>query len=234
LQKALAHAGIGSRRSVEELIAGGRVTVNGHTAVLGARVDLSKDVVEVDGSRVALRPALVHYLLNKPRGVITTAVDPRGRPSVLDLVEVGKRVWPVGRLDADTEGALIITNDGELTRRLTHPSFGVIKTYLAQVRDSIGRPALRKLEHGVTLEDGVTRPAMVRVVQRERGLSLVEITIAEGRNRQIRRMFEVIGHPVARLVRTGIGPLMLGRLPVGTVRRLNSEEVRALYRACGL
>jgi 23S rRNA pseudouridine2605 synthase len=232
LQKVLAAAGIGSRREVESLIAAGRVVVNGRVAVLGRRIDSSKDLVEVDGSRVPLDTRLVFYLLNKPRGVITTARDPQGRPSVLDLVELPQRVWPVGRLDADTEGALLLTNDGELTRRLTHPSFGVPKRYLAEVRGHVGRDALRALARGVSLEDGVARALDAHLVQRRKGSSLVEITLAEGRNRQVRRMLERVDHPVVRLARTAIGPLMLGHLRTGSVRRLGAEEVRSLYRAC--
>jgi 23S rRNA pseudouridine2605 synthase len=234
LQKVLAAAGIGSRRHVESLIAAGRVAVNGEPAVLGRRIDPSKDVVEVDGSRVPLDARTVHYLLNKPRGVITTARDPQGRASVLDYVEVSQRVWPVGRLDADTEGALLLTNDGELTRRLTHAAFGVPKRYLAEVKGHVGREVARALARGVSLEDGPARALEARVVGRRKGASLVEITLAEGRNRQVRRMLEGVGHPVARLVRTGIGPLMLGHLRTGSVRRLGVEEVRSLYRACGM
>jgi 23S rRNA pseudouridine2605 synthase len=234
LQKVLAAAGVGSRRQVESLIAAGRVAVNGQPAILGRRIDPSKDAVEVDGSRVPLVAHVVHYLLNKPRGVITTARDPQGRTSVLDLVEVGRRVWPVGRLDADTEGALLLTNDGELTRRLTHPGFAVPKKYLAEVRGHVGRQALRTLTTGVALADGTTSPARALVVARRRGSSLVEITITEGRNRQVRRMLDHVGHPVVRLVRTAIGPLMLGHLRAGNLRRVGLEEVRSLYRTCGL
>ena len=234
LQKVLAHAGVGSRRAIERLIASGRVVVNGEAAVLGRRIHPDKDVVEVDGSLVPLSSALVHYLVNKPRGVITTSADPHGRPSVGSLFEVGARVWPVGRLDADTEGALLLTNDGELTRRLTHPSFGVPKTYLAKVAGSPSTAALRAFRKGVALPDGITAPASARVVARHGSSALVEVRITEGRNRQVRRMLEAVGHPVTRLVRTGIGPLMLGRLRTGGIRRLTLPEVTGLYRACGL
>jgi 23S rRNA pseudouridine2605 synthase len=234
LQKALARAGIGSRRAVEDLIAARRVSVNGTIARLGDRVDPGKDKVEVDGFRVQLATDLVYYLMNKPEGVVTSAHDPEGRPTVTDLVEVGTRVWPVGRLDMDTEGALLLTNDGELTQHLTHPSHGVPKTYLAEVGGTIGRRALTQLRAGIVLEDGPACPAEAHVVERLAGASLVEITVTEGRNRQVRRMLEHVGHPVRRLVRTAIGPLMLGRLRAGRVRRLGPAEVRALYRACGL
>ncbi|MGH2730071.1 MAG: pseudouridine synthase [Actinomycetota bacterium] len=234
VQKVLAHAGVASRRAVEELIAGGRVMVNGQTARLGQRIDPSKDVVEVDGSRVLLDADLVHYLVNKPAGVVTTAHDPQGRPTVLDLVDAPVRVWPVGRLDIATEGAVIVTNDGDLTQRLTHPSFGVPKTYVAEVAGSIGADAVRVLRTGVALADGVTAPASVKVVTRGRTRSLVEITIKQGRNRQVRRMLEAVDHPVQRLVRVAMGPIRLGRLKPGTIRRLKSQEVRALYREAGL
>ncbi|MDQ3619582.1 MAG: rRNA pseudouridine synthase [Actinomycetota bacterium] len=234
LQKVLAHAGLGSRRAIEELIARGRVEVNGRTAELGRRVDPHKDEVKVDGSLVPLDVRVVHLLMNKPVGVVTSAADPEGRRTVLDYLDVTERVWPVGRLDMDTEGALLLTNDGELTHRLTHPSFEVPKTYLAEVRGTVGARALKVLARGVELEDGPTKPARIGLVERMPGSSLVELTIVEGRNRQVRRMMAEVGHPVKRLVRTAIGPLMLGRLKAGTARRLSLDDVRALYLACGL
>ncbi|HVA43325.1 MAG TPA: pseudouridine synthase, partial [Acidimicrobiales bacterium] len=184
LQKVLARVGIGSRRVSEELIAGGRVTVNGQVAVLGRRVDISVDRVEVDGVPVGVAPGLVHYLLNKPRGVVTTAAETHGRPTVVELVPDQPRVFPVGRLDADTEGLLILTNDGDLAQRLSHPSHGVEKEYLAEVE---GRPSpwdVRRLREGVALEDGITAPARVSLL----GPELLRIVIHEGRNRQVRRM----------------------------------------------
>ncbi|MGH2694956.1 MAG: pseudouridine synthase [Actinomycetota bacterium] len=234
LQKVLARAGIGSRRAVEELIAAGRIRVNGRVARLGERVDPDKDQVEVDGSLVPLRSDLVYYLMNKPAGVVTTASDERGRPTVMELVGGERRVWPVGRLDAQTEGALVVTNDGELTLRLTHPRYGVDKRYLVEVSGHVGAAALTALRGGVALDDGVTAPARVDLVQRTTRSSLLEVALGEGRRRQVRRMFEAVGHPVLRLVRTQIGPLMLGRLKPGTYRRLTAEEIRGLYRACGL
>jgi len=234
LQKVLAHAGLGSRRAIEELIARGRVEVNGRRAELGRRVDPHKDEVKVDGSLVPLDVRVVHLLMNKPVGVVTSAADPEGRRTVLDYLDVTERVWPVGRLDMDSEGALLLTNDGELTHRLTHPSFEVPKTYLAEVQGTVGARALKVLARGVELEDGPTKPARVGLVERTPGSSLVELTIVEGRNRQVRRMMAEVGHPVKRLVRTAIGPLMLGRLKAGTVRRLSLDDVRALYLACGL
>ena len=229
IQKVLARAGVASRRAVEEMVAAGRIRVNGRTAHLGQRLDLSKDKVEVDGLFVPLDPALVYYLLNKPSGVVTTTSDPEGRPTVLDVVDTEMRLWPVGRLDIDTEGALVLTNDGELTNRLTHPSYGVPKSYLAEVRGAVKARTLRKLARGIDLEDGRTAPATVGIVDRMAATTLVEITITEGRNRQVRRMFDAVGHPVVRLARTAIGPVTLGRLKPGTYRRLSQAEVGALY-----
>ena len=234
LQKVLAHAGLGSRRAMEELIAAGRVKVNGRRARLGDRVDPDNDEVEVDGSRVPLEQDLVHYMLNKPAGIVSTASDPEGRPTVLALLDLPTRVWPVGRLDTDSEGLLVVTNDGELTHRLTHPRYEVPKTYLAEVKGTVGSRAIKQLIAGVDLEDGRTNRAKVALVEATRGGTLLEITITEGRNRQVRRMCEAVGHPVKRLVRTSLGPLQLGRLKPGTFRKLSLEEVRALYRACGL
>jgi 23S rRNA pseudouridine2605 synthase len=227
LQKVLAQAGLGSRRACEELIAEGRVTVNGEVATLGTRADPDVDAIEVDGARIGVREGLVHYLLNKPPGVVTTASDPQGRPTVVGLVPAEPRVYPVGRLDADTEGLLLLTNDGDLAHRLTHPSFGIDKEYLADVAGTPSRGALRRLRDGVDLEDGPTAPARVSLV----GDHTLRITIHEGRNRQVRRMCEAVGHPVRRLVRVRIGPLADRRLPPGEWRPLTQAEVRALERA---
>ncbi len=227
MQKVLARAGLGSRRVCENLIDDGRVQVNGQVAVLGRRVDAEADLIEVDGAAIGVRPGLVHYLLNKPAGVVTTADDPQGRPTVVSLVPDEPRVFPVGRLDLDTEGLLLLTNDGELTHRLTHPSFGVDKEYLAHVEGQPTRAELRRLREGVELDDGPTAPAQVALVSE----GLVRIVIHEGRNRQVRRMCEAIGHPVRRLVRVRIGPLNDRRLKPGTWRALTVDEVRALERA---
>jgi 23S rRNA pseudouridine2605 synthase len=229
LQKVLARLGFGSRRVCEELIADGRVTVNGDIAVLGRRVDVDTDEVAVDGAVVGIRPGLVYYLLNKPTGVITTADDPQGRPTVVQMVPTEPRVFSVGRLDADSEGLLLLTNDGDITHRLTHPSFGVEKEYLASVEGTPTRGAIRQLREGIELEDGSTAPARVTAVDD----SLLRITIHEGRNRQVRRMCEAIGHPVIRLVRTRIGPIVDHRLKPGEWRALSREEVRALEIAVG-
>jgi 23S rRNA pseudouridine2605 synthase len=227
LQKVLAQAGLGSRRACEELIADGRVTVDGQEALLGDRVDPAVAVVEVDGVPIGIRPGSVYYLLNKPTGVVTTADDPQGRPTVVDLVPAYPRVFPVGRLDLDTEGLLLLTNDGDLTHRLTHPSFGVEKEYLAEVEGVPGRGALRRLREGVELDDGLTAPATIGVVSP----SVLRIVIHEGRNRQVRRMGEAVGHPVRRLVRTRIGPITDRTLAPGEWRELTQAEVRELERA---
>jgi 23S rRNA pseudouridine2605 synthase len=230
LQKVLSQAGFGSRRVCEELIEDGRVTVNGEVAVLGRRVETTVDRVTVDGVLIGVAPGLVHYLLNKPRGVITTASDTHGRPTVVQLVPAEPRVYPVGRLDADTEGLLLLTNDGELTHRLTHPSFGVEKEYLAEVEGTPTRGDLRRLREGVELDDGVTAPAKVS----DPAPGMLRITIHEGRNRQVRRMCEAIGHPVTRLVRTRIGPLRDASLAPGEWRPLTVDEVRSLERAASV
>jgi 23S rRNA pseudouridine2605 synthase len=227
LQKLLARLGFGSRRACEELITAGRVQVNGQTATLGRRVDPDADRVSVDGVAVSVRPGLVHYLLNKPAGVITTASDPEGRPTVVSLVPAEPRVHPVGRLDADTEGLLVLTNDGELTHRLTHPRYGVDKEYLAEVDGPLRPSELRRLRDGVVLDDGPCAPA--RVSQPAPGL--LRIAIHEGRNRQVRRMCDAVGHPVRRLVRVRIGPLRDPALPPGSWRALTAAEVRALEEA---
>jgi 23S rRNA pseudouridine2605 synthase len=226
LQKVLARAGVASRRASEELIGAGRVTVNGDLARLGQRVDPEHDQVAVDGVPVGVRPGLVYYLLNKPRGVVSTASDPEGRPTVTGLVPPEPRVHPVGRLDADSEGLLLLTNDGELTHRLTHPSFGVEKEYLVSVAGKPSAGAIRSLRSGVQLDDGLTARARVSQVEP----SLLRITIHEGRKRQVRRMCEMVGHPVTRLVRTRIGPLRDPGLSPGAWRALTTAEVRRLER----
>ncbi len=228
LQKALAAAGWGSRRVCEDLIAAGRVTVNGEVAVLGRRVDVEHDLIEIDGAPIGVRPGLVYYLLNKPAGILTTSKDTHGRPTVIELVPPEPRVFSVGRLDAATEGLLLLTNDGELANRVAHPSHGVEKEYLAEVEGGRVAPgALRRLREGVVLDDGPTAPA--RVSQPEPGV--LRITIHEGRNRQVRRMCEAVAHPVRRLVRTRIGPIADRSLAPGSWRELTAGELRALTEA---
>lgn len=227
LQKVLARVGFGSRRKCDDLIAAGRVTVNGEVAVLGRRVDPESALVAVDGAPIGVRPGLVYYLLNKPTGVVTTADDPQGRRTVVQIVPTDPRVFPVGRLDADTEGLLLLTNDGELAHRLTHPSYGIEKEYVAEVDGEPSRAVLRALREGVELEDGVTAEARASLMDP----SVVKLTIHEGRNRQVRRMCEAVGHPVVRLVRTRVGPIADRSLRPGDWRELEVDELRSLEQA---
>ena len=226
LQKALSRAGVASRRVSEGMIEAGRVTINRRVATVGDRVSVT-DRIELDGIPVIRDPDLVHYLLNKPGGGVSTSKEPQNRRTVVDLVSSNERIFPVGRLDADSEGLIILTNDGELTHRLTHPSFGVSKEYLVHVEGVPSRSSLRLLREGVELEDGCTAPANVAMPQD----GVMRITIHEGRNRQVRRMCAAIGHPVQRLVRVRIGSIKDPSLRVGTARRLSVEEVRSLYEA---
>ena len=230
LQKVLAQRGWGSRRACEEIIAEGRVTVNGEVAILGRRVDVEVDIVEIDGAPVGVRPDLVYYLLNKPVDVISTAIDTHDRETVVDLVPAEPRVYPVGRLDGDSEGLLLITNDGELTNRITHPKYGLEKEYLVQVditSADVSDVAIHRMRNGIELEDGVTAPAEVSRLQE----GVLRMVIHEGKNRQIRRMCESVGHPVKRLVRTRIGPIMDKKLRPGEWRNLTQAEVKLLIEA---
>ncbi|MBW3580322.1 MAG: rRNA pseudouridine synthase [Actinobacteria bacterium] len=227
LQKVLARRGLGSRRECDALVSAGRVTVNGEVAVAGRRIDPDRDLVAVDGVPLAVRPEVVLYLLNKPAGVVSTASDPYGRTTVVDLVPPEPRVFPVGRLDADTEGLLLLTNDGDLAFRLTHPSMGVEKAYLAKVEGTPSPAALRSLREGVELDDGLTSPARVALTPPD----LLRLVIHEGRNRQVRRMCEAVGHPVLRLARFRIGPLADPTLRPGIWRPLTPAEIRALEQA---
>ncbi|MDG2300314.1 MAG: pseudouridine synthase [Acidimicrobiales bacterium] len=226
LQKVLARLGIASRRASEVMISEGRIQVNGVEATLGQRIDPTSDHVDVDGVRISIKPDLVYYLLYKPINVISTASDPQGRKTVLDLLPEEPRVFPVGRLDRESEGLLLVTNDGEMTHRLTHPSFGVPKEYFATVSGNVSRYALRELREGVELEDGITAPAKVSQVEN----GLLRIVIHEGRNRQIRRMCAKVGYPVQRLIRTRIGPLADRKLSAGEWRELTVKEIRNLER----
>lgn len=230
LQKVLATRGWGSRRVCEDLIASGRVTVDGVVAVLGRRVDPDADRVEVDGVPIGTKAGLVYYLLNKPTGVVTTAHDPQGRRTVVQIVPDEPRVYPVGRLDVNSEGLLLLTNDGELAQRLTHPSHGVDKEYLAEVSGgNVALGKLRALREGIELDDGMTAPAQVS----QPSPGVLRITIHEGRNRQVRRMCDAIGHPVERLVRVRIGTLHDRTLKPGEWRELEPEELKALIEAAG-
>jgi 23S rRNA pseudouridine2605 synthase len=225
LAKYLAHAGVASRRASEAIIAGGRVTVDGAIVTDPARdVDDSR-AVKVDGRRVKAAAKQVAYVLNKPAGVVSTAKDPQGRATVVDLVPSSHRLYPVGRLDYDTTGLILLTNDGDLAHRLTHPSFEVPRTYRARIANApIHEPALRTLREGVELDDGLTAPAKVRRVSSD----LIELTIHEGRKHQVKRMLEAVDHPVRALERVAFGPLRLGALDPGEHRALSAAEIERL------
>ena len=236
LQKVLAAAGIGSRRACEELIEQGRVEVDGRLVLeQGMRVDPATAVIKVDGMRIPTAPGHVVLALNKPRGVHSTMTDDRGRPCVGDYLKGRReRLFHVGRLDADTEGLLLLTNDGELAQRLSHPSHGVTKTYLAQVKGTIPRDLGRQLRAGVELEDGIVRVDGFKVVTSAPGRALVEVVLHEGRKHVVRRLLKQVGHPVEGLVRVKVGPIGLGDLRSGKVRTLTLTEVGELYAAVGL
>jgi 23S rRNA pseudouridine2605 synthase len=231
LAKFLASAGVASRRASESIVRAGRVSVDGRTVTDPAfDVDAAATTVALDGNRVNAAPARVVYALNKPPGVVSTARDPQGRPTVVTLVPQTARLYPVGRLDIDTTGLILLTNEGELAHRLTHPRFEVEKTYRAVVGGPpVHERELRALREGVELEDGRTAPAGVRRVSAD----VIEITIHEGRKRQVKRMCEAVGHPVKRLTRIRFGPLELGDLPPGRWRKLSDQEVDALVEWTG-
>jgi 23S rRNA pseudouridine2605 synthase len=236
LQKVMAQAGVGSRRVCEDLIEAGRVAVNDKRVTeQGLRVDPVKDVIKVDGMRITTNDALVYLVLNKPVGMLSTMSDERGRPCVGDLVEGrNQRLFHVGRLDAESEGLLLLTNDGELAHRLMHPSYGVQKTYLAEVAGPVARDVGRRLRDGVELEDGIVRVDDFKLVGSDSRRVMVEVTLHEGRKHLVRRMLDHVGHPVERLVRTRIGPVNLGSMRVGNLRRLTPEEIAKLYDEVGL
>ncbi|WP_199434895.1 pseudouridine synthase [Qaidamihabitans albus] len=236
LQKVLAKAGVASRRAAEDLIARGRVSVDGEVVrELGRRVDPDSSVIHVDGTRVLLSEDLVHLALNKPRGVHSTMTDDQGRPCVGDLVRGRReRLFHIGRLDADTEGLLLLSNDGDLAHRLMHPSFEVRKTYLAEVEGTVPRGLGKRLRAGVELADGPVRVDEFRVKDARPGRTLVEIVLHEGRKHIVRRLLAEVGHPVRKLVRTAIGEVQLGSAKPGSVRPLTRAEVGSLYRAVDL
>jgi 23S rRNA pseudouridine2605 synthase len=236
LQKVLAAAGVGSRRACEELIDQGRVSVDGkQVRTQGMRVDPEKAVIHVDGLRIASAKDAVHLALNKPPGVLSTMTDPEGRPNLGDMVEGrGQRLFHVGRLDAETEGLILLMNDGELAHRLTHPSYGVQKTYLAQVDGVIPRDLGRRLREGILLEDGLARVDSFKMVDAVGRHALVEVVLHEGRKHIVRRLLGEAGFPVNRLVRTRFGPVSLGDQRPGKVRSLTREEVGSLYKAVGM
>lgn len=234
LQKVLASAGLGSRRASEELIAAGRVTVNGRVANLGDKVYPDTAVIHVDGERVVTNAQLVYLAMNKPVGVVATMADERGRTAVADyLGSVNERVYHVGRLDADSEGLLLLTNDGDLAHRLMHPSYEVPKTYVCEVAGPLPRAVGRRLLAGVDLADGPAKVDAFRMIDAVDRTALVEVVLHEGRKHIVRRMFDEVGYPVTRLVRTAIGPIRLGDLRPGRTRRLNRAEMAALFRIVG-
>jgi 23S rRNA pseudouridine2605 synthase len=234
LQRVLARAGYGSRRACEQLIIGGRVTVNASVATLGDKVDPGHDVVKVDGHAVNLDPNVRYYAFHKPRGVVTTMRDPQGRDDLRPFLPDGPRVFPVGRLDRESEGLLLLTNDGDLANRLLHPSHGVEKEYLAEVRGEPGPRDLARIRRGVELDDGLARPVAARVAASASGRGALQVVMTEGRKREVRRLLDAVGLPVTRLVRVRVGPIRLGGLPPGALRPLTSEEVRSLSQAAGL
>lgn len=236
LQKVLASAGLGSRRACEGLIAAGRVSVDGQVVTeLGVRVDPRTAAIHVDGMRVQLDGSLVTLALNKPKGVVSTMHDPDGRPSLAQFVaNREERLFHVGRLDADSEGLLLLTNDGDLANRLAHPSHGVAKTYLAEVEGRVKESLGQRLRSGIELEDGPVKVTGFKIVQVASHASLVEVVLQEGRNRVVRRMLEEVGHPVTRLVRTRIGPIRLGDLRPGRTRVLSRTEIGSLMTAVGM
>lgn len=237
LQKVLAQAGLGSRRACEELIDEARVEVNGRVVTeQGTRVDPFTDVIRVDGARIPPPRRHSYVLFNKPRGVVCTMDDPQGRTTIADFL--GRRskdaLFHVGRLDTPTEGLLLLTNDGEFAQRMTHPSFEVAKTYVAEVTGVVENATLRRLGKGITLTDGPVRPDAIKLIQRGGDRSIVSVVLHEGRNRIVRRMFEAVGHPVRRLTRTAIGPVRVGQLKAGELRDLTREELGALMDLVGL
>ncbi|HEX5626611.1 MAG TPA: pseudouridine synthase [Actinomycetota bacterium] len=234
LQRSLARAGFGSRRACEELIAAGRVEINGRVATLGDRLDPAMDQVRVDGSKVNVNPELRTFALHKPRGVTTTMRDPHAERDLSGFLPKGVHVFPVGRLDRDTEGLLLLTNDGSLAHRLTHPRYAIEKEYLAEVDRPPSHRQLARLRRGVELDDGTARAVDARSAGGAAGRGGVRLVMVEGRKREVRRMLDAVELPVRRLVRVRVGPIRLGKLRPGDVRELEPEDVRALFRATGL
>ncbi|GAA0730560.1 rRNA pseudouridine synthase [Dactylosporangium roseum] len=234
LQKILAAAGLGSRRTCERMIEEGRVTVNGKEATLGDKADAIRDAIHVDGQRLVTDTRMVYLALNKPRGVVSTMDDEKGRDAIADfLPNIATRVFHVGRLDADSEGLLLLTNDGGLAHKLMHPSYEVAKTYQAEIQGPVPRAMGRQLRAGVELEDGPVKVDAFRVVDAYGKVALVEVVLHEGRNHIVRRMFDAVGFPVQRLIRTQIGPIRLGDLRPGRTRHLSQAEIGALFKAVG-
>ena len=236
LNKILATAGIASRRRADELISRGLVTVNGRKETrLGSQAVWGIDAIAVNGQPIPGPPIKIYLMLNKPFGYVCTLKDPEGRPIVRDLIKgVKERIYPVGRLDFDSQGLLILTNDGELSHRLMHPKYRIPRTYKAIIGGSISNASVEQLKRGILLDDGPTGPARIRVINTQHKRSVVRITIFEGRSREIRRMFEALGHKTLQLIRIGYGNLQLGDLKVGDYRHLNEREIKALRTAVGL
>jgi 23S rRNA pseudouridine2605 synthase len=234
LQRSLARAGFGSRRACEEVIAAGRVEINGRVATLGDRLDPTVDEVRVDGSKVNVDPELRTFALHKPRGVTTTMRDPHAERDLTGFLPKGVHVFPVGRLDRDTEGLLLLTNDGSLAHRLTHPRYAIEKEYLAEVGRPPSQRQIARLRRGVELDDRTARAVDARSAGGAGGRGGVRLVMIEGRKREVRRMLDAVELPVRRLVRVRVGPIRLGKLGPGEVRELGPEDVRALYRAAGL
>jgi pseudouridine synthase len=231
----LAHAGVASRRAAEQMMLAGRVWVDGRAATtLGMRVDPQRSKIEVDGRRIHVSDDHDYFLLNKPEGYVTTVKDPQGRPTVIELVKSDKRLYPVGRLDVDTQGVLLLTDDGELTHRLSHPRYQVPRTYVAEVRGLMPPAAVRRLAEGVRLDDGPARAQTARAIRSASNRTQVELVLTEGRKREVRRMLEEVGFPVLKLVRTRFGPLTLRGVKAGRTRRLSADEVGELHRLVGL
>ena len=228
LQKYLSKSGVASRRACEDYILQGRIKVNGKIIYeLGTKVDPETDQIEVDGQIQQIKKRLTYIIMNKPKRILTTVRDPFGRRNVIDMLKgVKERIFPVGRLDKDTEGLLLLTNDGDVTYRLTHPKYEIVKTYMAKIKGVIGNEEINTLEKGVVLEDGITSPARVKILNNLHDSTIIEIKIHEGRKRQIRRMFYAVGHPVIELKRTRIGNLSLKGLKTGEWRFLNPEEIK--------
>jgi 23S rRNA pseudouridine2605 synthase len=231
LQRSLARAGFGSRRACEDLIREGRVRIDGRVATLGDRADPRRSTITVDGVPVAADPGLRYYALHKPAGVTTTLSDPHAKRTLSEFLPAGPRLFPVGRLDRDSEGLLLLTNDGRLSHRIQHPRFGIEKEYLAEVTGRPSRGVPTRLTSGVRLTDGLARAVRATLVDARSGRSAIRLVMVEGRKREVRRMLEAVGHPVTRLVRTRVGPIRLGDLKVGQVRSLDAGEIRALYEA---
>ncbi len=236
LQKVLAQAGIASRRGSEQLIADARVEVNGNLVTeLGTRVDPEQDTIRVDGARIPPPRRHLYLVLNKPRGFVSTMDDPEGRRNLSDLLGVKQQhLFHVGRLDTETEGLILLTNDGEFAHRMAHPSYQVSKTYLVEVEGLLDNKTIRRLEKGLRLEDGPVKPDKVKLVTRAENRSMLTISLHEGRNRVIRRMMDSVAHPVRQLSRTAIGPVRLGQLPSGESRELTREELGALLDLVGM